>query len=78
MQLDIKKLKKITRFMRKEGVLVLKTPEIELQISPSKLFHVERKQKLNQSAATETVETQQPTEEELLFYSSTPPDASEI
>ena len=38
MDRELQKLKKITKFMRDHGVLSVKTPEIEIHISPSALI----------------------------------------
>lgn len=37
MDADLKKIKKLTLLMKKEGLLVLKTPEIELHLALSAL-----------------------------------------
>ena len=44
MDKDIKKLKKLVDFMRKQGVLYTKLENIELELSPSALFPEENKQ----------------------------------
>lgn len=38
MDKDIKKLKKLVDFMRKQGVLTVKLDEMEIQLSPGALF----------------------------------------
>ena len=43
MDKDIKKMKKMVDFMRKQGVLTLKTQEMELQLSPLAVFPDEHK-----------------------------------
>lgn len=35
---SVKKIKKLALLMKKEGILLLKTPEIELQLAPSALI----------------------------------------
>jgi len=41
MDKDIKKMRKLVDFMRKQGVLTLKTQEMELSLSPLAVFPVE-------------------------------------
>ena len=43
MDSELKKLKKLATFMKKEGILTYKTPEIELHLSPVAVFHKEEK-----------------------------------
>jgi len=38
MDADLKKLKKITAFMRKQGILNYKTPELELSLAPAAIL----------------------------------------
>lgn len=38
MDADLKKLKKITSFMRKQGILTYKTPELELSLAPAAIL----------------------------------------
>ena len=38
MDAELKKLKKVTTFMRRQGILSYKTPELELQLAPEALF----------------------------------------
>lgn len=39
MDADFKNLKKMTAFMRKQGLLRVKTAQIELELSPSAILH---------------------------------------
>lgn len=42
MDKDLQKIKKLTLFMKKEGLLSLKHGDIELNLSPQALFHTEQ------------------------------------
>ncbi|MBK8455601.1 MAG: hypothetical protein IPL34_20185 [Thiofilum sp.] len=70
MDTDLKKLRKLVKFMQKEGVLVLKVREIEIQLSKSALFHVEHTKEPVETTATDLPDENQYTEEELLFWSA--------
>lgn len=68
MDADIKKLKKLVKFMQKEGVLNLKIPEIELQLAASAIQHPD-------TDVPDTATTEQPIQdqydpEEVLFWSA--------
>jgi hypothetical protein len=41
---DIKKMKKLVDFMRKQGVLCMKLDDLEIELSPSALFPEEKLQ----------------------------------
>lgn len=43
MDAQLKKLKKLTKFMQSNGVLVMRTPEMELELHPSALFRDEKR-----------------------------------
>lgn len=67
MAVDPKNIKKLIRAMRQEGVLRLKTPEIELELAPEAI------QPKHVAQALETQETNaEPkyTEEDVLLWSS--------
>lgn len=66
MDKDIKKMKKMVDFMRKQGVLTLKTPEMELRLSSAAIFP---ENKLIPEPETKTSEREF-TEEEILLWSS--------
>lgn len=70
MDADIKKLKKLTKFMQKEGLLSLKLPNIELHLSPTAVFHVEQSPQAPNSPSEDKPEPPQYTEEDALFWSS--------
>lgn len=42
MDTEIKKLKKLTKFMQKSGVLSLKTSDYEITLTPQSLFQEEK------------------------------------
>jgi hypothetical protein len=44
---EIKKMRKLVDFMRKQGVLTLKTSEMELSLSPIAMFPVEHSEEHN-------------------------------
>lgn len=70
MDSDLKKLRKTVRFMREHGLLKVKTPEMELELSPSAIFPESGKKPQADNAPSE-VETQDEfSEEDKLFWSS--------
>lgn len=64
MDADLRKVKKLTAFMRSHGLLKLKTAEIELELHPTSLQHP--------SGLPETKEDPKPehSEEDVLFWSA--------
>lgn len=69
MDTEIKKWKKITRFMQKQGILCLKTPEIEIQLAPRALLH-ETIEVLPEEKEISKEPESQYTENDQLFWSS--------
>lgn len=67
MDTDLKKIKKITHLMRKEGVLSLKTADIEISLSPHAI-QLEEKPIPEEVAATP--DKPQYSEDDALFWSS--------
>lgn len=63
MDSELKKLKKLAAFMKKEGVLTYKTPEIELHLSPAALLREDDK-KPNASPGAED-ELQEPKQNDI-------------
>lgn len=63
MDADFKNLKKLTAFMRKQGLLRVKTAEIELELSPSAILHEDTSPALKPGPEHEAVAVQ--TAEEL-------------
>lgn len=72
MDQDLKKMKKLAKMMREQGILVYKTAEIELQLSPKLAFPVEQSTPKASSEADPATPTEDSsyTEEEILFWSS--------
>lgn len=68
MDQDLKKIKKLTAFMKKEGLISLKSGDIELELSVATAFHVEQADLPPESPATP--EKPQYTDEELLMWSA--------
>lgn len=67
MDTDLKKMKKITKFMQKEGILFLKTAELELHLTPAALLQDKPMDMPDQKAEVpESVFS----EEDALFWSS--------
>lgn len=66
MDADLKKLKKLTQLMKKEGLLELKLPNFELKLAPSA---IEDKPAPAQEAETQTPQ-ESLTPEQVLFWSS--------
>jgi hypothetical protein len=69
MDADIKKLKKLVKFMQKEGVLTFKTQEIELSLHHTALFPKENQRDTNSTESIEK-EKSQFTDEEILLWSA--------
>lgn len=69
MDADLKKIKKLTAFMKKQGVLSLKLPDLELNLAPAAVFHKETNS-LPQADESEANALPQFSEEEALFWSS--------
>jgi hypothetical protein len=71
MDLDLKKLRKITLFMKKEGVLSLKTQNIEISLSQSSLsFPKENSKKKKFTDEKLEEEEKNYTDEQILMWSS--------
>lgn len=68
MDAEIRKLKKLTKFMKKEGITSLKTADIELSIDPKFMFPVE--QSTSQPTTDEIKEEPTYTDEEILMWSA--------
>ncbi len=66
MEDTLKKIKKLTKFMRENGVITLKSAEIELSLAPQAL---QLKTKPDPTSA-EDPKTDAPSMEEVLFWSS--------
>lgn len=64
---DLKKIKKLTSFMRKQGLLHLKQGDIELSLSPGAILPDE-KPAADSATAEEPIKPRH-TEEEILFWS---------
>jgi hypothetical protein len=69
MDQDLKKLRKLVKFMQKEGVLTLKMSEIELQLSQAAILPLETAPDAP-SPSADAPQDPEYTEEELLFWSS--------
>ncbi len=67
---DIKELKKLVAFMRKTGVTEYKSGEIELKLSPEAPQKRTYNKKINVSEQIDVIPTDEPTREELLFWSA--------
>lgn len=69
MDADLRKIKRYTKMMKKEGVLVIKTPELEIQLSPLAVFHEELK--ITDEVTQTSKEPPTPfTEQDILFWST--------
>lgn len=66
MDKDLRKMKKMVDFMRKQGVLTLKTPEMELRISSAAIFPENKLIPEEEKTNSE----HQFTEEEIILWSS--------
>jgi hypothetical protein len=64
--MDIKELKKLTSYCRKQGILTLKTPEIEITLSPQALFPTTKPNEDHSDPISEG----QLSDEDMLFWSS--------
>lgn len=62
---SLKKLKKLSEMMKKQGILVYKTPEIELQLSPSAISLESSEPETNKPLKTEEL-----TPEQILLWSA--------
>lgn len=64
-------LPQLTKFMRKQGILSIKTPQLELTLSPAALFPEQSKASESFEAPTQSPTNTQPelTEEQILFFS---------
>jgi hypothetical protein len=71
MAIDIKNLKKVIKLMRKEGVLELKTPEIEMKLTPDAIEPLARETPISQTTDSSN-ENEIPAYSDLdtLFWSS--------
>lgn len=73
MSIDYKNIRKIAKLMKKEHILSLKTPELEISFSDKILFHVEpRKRKNNKDEKEPSAEDLKPqyTDMEALMWSA--------
>jgi len=70
MDADLKKMKKLARTMRNEGILVYKTPEIELSLSPSAVFKEENRAPLHDSQTNNEIDTDSLSAEDVLLWSA--------
>lgn len=61
----LKKIKKLTLFMKKEGILHLKQGDIELQLSPAAINETK-----SLTSDAPIVEENKPTDMDVLFWSS--------
>lgn len=66
MEIDIRKIKKLVRFMKKEGVLSMKVGGIEMSISPSTIQRM--KSHSSESDSIETLDAY--TEDQVLLWSA--------
>lgn len=70
MDKELKRIKKLTAFMKKAGILNLKSGDLELSLTPDS-FHEEQSAALKQEDATSDAAIKsQFTDEEVLFWSS--------
>lgn len=58
MDADFRNLKKLTAFMRKQGLLRVKTAQIELELSPSAILHEDPSPALKTEPEHETITVQ--------------------
>lgn len=70
MDADLKKMKKLARTMRKEGVLVYKTPEIELSLSPSAVFKEEAEPRAQSDSPDNETDPNALSPEDILLWSA--------
>jgi len=75
MDSELKKLKKLATFMKKEGVLTYKTPEIELHLAPAAVFHEDEKKSQAESSEASS-ELQAPKQNEIEAALGLAPGAS--
>lgn len=68
-KIDMRSIRKLIKLMKQEGVLVLKVPEMELQISPSSFVQEEVKL-LPYAPDAVTTEDHVERAEDLLFWSA--------
>jgi hypothetical protein len=66
MDADLRKVKKLVAFMRKEGVLTLKQGDIELSLSPMAILH----EPAVQSKESESIPEVKYSDDDVLFWSS--------
>lgn len=68
MDADLKKIKKLTQLMKKEGLLELKGSDFHLKLSPQALFPEKKTQKESETPAPSS--ESEFTEEQTLLWSS--------
>lgn len=68
MALDLKELKKTVKFMRDQGILSLKLPDFEINLSPSSIFPEKPRSKSEESEIKEDFAPRY-TEEQILNWS---------
>jgi hypothetical protein len=67
---DLKKIKKLATFMKKEGVIELECGQIKIKLHPAKILsHIENSVPAEHTQ-TDIQSTPEYTEEEMLFWSS--------
>lgn len=70
MEDSLKKLKKLSELMRKQGILTYKTQEIEIQLSPAALDLPDTQPNDNQETKIEDDLTPEQRSEQALFWST--------
>ena len=68
--IDIKDLKKLVKYARQSGITELKAEGVEFKLSPELPIKPRKGKRVDVSEQVNEVETDGPTQEELLFWSA--------
>ena len=68
MKRTLKEVKSYIQLMKKEGVLSLKVEGLELQVAQASFIHEDTKEEVKEE--NKAIETYEPTDEEILFWSA--------
>ena len=69
--IDLKELKRLVKYLRKEGITEFKNGDLEFKLGSEPIKHSIKKPTIPQSdPIIEAIESDYPSKEELLFYSA--------
>ena len=75
--MTLKELKPLVKFAREQGILTLKMAGVELAFSPDSMFPEKKKKTEEPEAPAPQTAEENFTEEQILMWSSTPPNMGE-